>query len=219
MIKAVIFDFDGTIVDTESLWYEVFKKTLSEDYGFELGLEDFAKGIGTTDDILFNYIDSKLGIQIDRESIQEKTEKAFQSQRDILILREGIQDLIEKCIEKGLKLGVASSSGRDWVKHYLNHFGIEGHFQTIKTKEDVEKVKPDPALYIKALEEMGVGPEESLAIEDSVNGSIAAVKAGMHCAAVPNDVTHFLSFHGKVLRYKAFSEIPIDELIMGQGKG
>ncbi|MDM5226802.1 HAD-IA family hydrolase [Cytobacillus sp. NJ13] len=215
MIKAVIFDFDGTIVDTESLWYEVFKQTLSEDYGFELGLEDFAKGIGTTDDILFNYIDSILGIQINRESVQEKTEKAFQSQRDILILREGIQDLIEKCIEKGLKLGVASSSGSDWVKHYLNHFGIEGHFQTIKTKEDVEKVKPDPALYIKALEEMGVEPEESLAIEDSVNGSIAAVQAGMHCAAVPNDVTHFLSFHEKVLRYKAFSEIPIDELIMG----
>ncbi|MDF2039062.1 HAD family hydrolase [Cytobacillus oceanisediminis] len=219
MIKAVIFDFDGTIVDTESLWYEVFKQTLSEDYGFELGLEDFAKGIGTTDEILFNYIDSKLGIKINRESVQEKTEKAFQSQRDILILREGIQDLIEKCIEKGLKLGVASSSGRDWVKHYLNHFGIEGHFQTIKTKEDVEKVKPDPALYIKALEEMGVEPEESLAIEDSVNGSIAAVQAGMHCAAVPNDVTHFLSFHEKVMRYKAFSEIPIDELITEKGKG
>ncbi|MCS0672787.1 HAD family phosphatase [Cytobacillus firmus] len=219
MIKAVIFDFDGTIVDTESLWYEVFKQILSEDYGFELGLEDFAKGIGTTDDILFNYIDSKLGIQINRESVQEKTEKAFQSQRDILILREGIQDLIEKCIEKGLKLGVASSSGRDWVKHYLAQFGIEGHFQTIKTKEDVEKVKPDPALYIKALEEMGVEPEESLAIEDSVNGSIAAVQAGMHCAAVPNDVTHFLSFHEKVMRYKAFSEISIDELITGQGKG
>lgn len=219
MIKAVIFDFDGTIVDTESLWYEVFKQILSEDYGFELNLEDFAKGIGTTDDILFNYIDSKLGIQINRESVQVKTEKAFQSQRDILILREGIQDLIEKCIEKGLKLGVASSSGREWVKHYLDHFGIEGHFQTIKTKEDVEKVKPDPALYIKALEEMGVDPEESLAIEDSVNGSIAAVQAGMHCAAVPNDVTHFLSFHEKVMRYKAFSEIPIDELIMGQGKG
>lgn len=218
MIKAVIFDFDGTIVDTESLWYEVFKQILSEDYGFELGLEDFAKGIGTTDDILFNYIDSKLGIQINRESVQEKTEKAFQSQRDILILREGIQDLIEKCIEKGLKLGVASSSGREWVKHYLDHFGIEGHFQTIKTKEDVEKVKPDPALYIKALEEMGVEPEESLAIEDSVNGSIAAVQAGMHCAAVPNDVTHFLSFHEKVMRYKAFAEIPIDELIMGQGE-
>ncbi|RBP92422.1 putative hydrolase of the HAD superfamily [Cytobacillus firmus] len=219
MIKAVIFDFDGTIVDTESLWYEVFKQVLFEDYEFELHLEDFAKGIGTTDDILFDYIDSKLGIQMNRESIQEKTEKAFQSQRDILILREGIQDLIEKCTEKGLKLGVASSSGRVWVKHYLDHFGIEGHFQTIKTKEDVEKVKPDPALYIKALEEIGVEPEESLAIEDSVNGSLAAVQAGMHCAAVPNDVTHFLSFHEKVLRYKAFSEIPIDELVMGKGKG
>ncbi|KON89643.1 hypothetical protein AF332_24355 [Sporosarcina globispora] len=66
---------------------------------------------------------------------------------------------------------------------------------------------------------MGVEPEESIAIGDSVNGSIAAVQAGMHCVAVPNDVTHFLSFHEKVLRYKAFSEIPINELIMGQGKG
>ncbi|KAF0821842.1 hypothetical protein ACOSZF_10130 [Cytobacillus firmus] len=94
-------------------------------------LEDFAKGIGTTDDILFNYIDDKLGIKVNRKSIQEKTERAFQSQRDILMLRDGIQ-------------------------------------------------------------------------------------AGMHCVAVPNDVTHFLSFHEKVMRYKAFSEIPMDELIMGQ---
>ncbi|CAM3508006.1 HAD family hydrolase [Cytobacillus oceanisediminis] len=213
MIKAVIFDFDGTIVDTESLWFEVFKDVLSKDYGFELKLEEFAKCIGTTDDILFDYIDCTHGISINRNAVKEKTEQVFHSQRDILTLREGVQELIEKFAEQGLKLGVASSSGREWVLHYLKEFGIESHFQIIKTKEDVEKVKPDPALYIKALEEMGVKPEEAIAIEDSANGSIAAIMAGMHCAAVPNDVTDFLTFHEKVLRYKAFSEIPFEELV------
>lgn len=213
MIKAAIFDFDGTIVDTESLWFKVFKQVLHEDYGFRLKLEEFAKSIGTTDDILFDYIDRKLGIHINREDVKEKTEKFFHSQRDVLILREGIQELIEKCAEQGLKLGVASSSGREWVLHYLKEFQLENHFQTIKTKEDVDKVKPDPALYIKALEEMGVKPEEAIAFEDSVNGSIAAIEAGMHCIAVPNDVTDFLTFHEKVLRYKFFAEIPIEEVI------
>ncbi|MBT2690698.1 HAD family hydrolase [Bacillus sp. ISL-47] len=213
MIKAVIFDFDGTIVDTESLWFEVFKAVLSEDYGFDLKLEEFAKCIGTTDDILFDYLDSMHGISIDRNSVQEKTEKVFQSQREILTLREGVQELIEKFAERGLQLGVASSSGREWVLHFLKEFGIESYFPVIKTKEDVEKVKPDPALYIKALEEMGVKPEEAIAIEDSANGSIAAIKAGMSCVAVPNDVTAFLAFHEKVLRYKTFSETSFEELI------
>lgn len=214
MIKAVIFDFDGTIVDTETLWFTITKEILSKDYHVDLPLDEFAKCIGTTDELLYEYIERQLGAPVNREEIEEKAGKKFQSFRDVLILREGVRELIHEMKDRGWMLGVASSSSRDWVESYLEKFQIRHHFQVIKTKEDVEKVKPAPDLYIKAMEALGVKPDEAIAIEDSVNGSIAAISTGMKCVVVPNDVTNFLTFHEKAVRYKMFSEIVIDELII-----
>jgi putative hydrolase of the HAD superfamily len=212
MIKAVIFDFDGTIVDTETLWFTITKEILIRDYHVNLPLEEFAKCIGTTDEVLYEYMEQQLGVPVDRVEIETKVGKKFQSLKDVLILREGVLELIHGMKDRGWMLGVASSSSRDWVESYLKKFQIRHHFQVIKTKEDVEKVKPAPDLYIKAMETLGVGPEEAIAIEDSVNGSRAAIEAGMKCVVVPNDVTNFLTFHEKAVRYKMFSEIIIDEL-------
>ncbi|WP_374702903.1 HAD family hydrolase [Bacillus sp. T33-2] len=212
-MKAIIFDFDGTIVDTETLWFKVFKEVLETEYSFNLQLEEFAKCIGTTDDVLYDYIDRHAGIPVDREGTKAKVHEKFHQLKDILVLREGIKELIYDMSERGLLLGVASSSARDWVEDYLEKFGIRKYFRSIKTKEDVEKVKPDPALYIKALEALKVKPDEAIAIEDSINGSIAALEAGVKCVVVPNDVTEFMTFHEKAYRYKMFSELPLDELL------
>ncbi|MFE8703140.1 HAD family hydrolase [Cytobacillus sp. FJAT-54145] len=207
MIKAVIFDFDGTIIDTETEWYHIFKDILLKDYGVNLPLEEFAKIIGTTDDVLYQYIDSQRDTPIDRLELKEKVYNRFKNQKDVLLLREGIQEMIGEAQELGLRLAIASSSSRKWITDFLDHFGLTETFPIIKTKEDVEKVKPDPALYLKAVEALEIEPSEAIAIEDSVNGSIAAIEAGLTCVVVPNEVTQFLTFHEKALRYKAFSEV------------
>lgn len=213
MITAVIFDFDGTIVDTETLWYKIFKEIVMTDYEMTLPLEEFAKSIGTTDDILFDYLDQQLGKSIDRIQFIEKVSARFQDFRDTLVMREGVYELIKECSSLGLKLGIASSSSLEWVESYLEKFNIKHYFQTIKTKEHVKKVKPDPELYIKAMEALKVQPKEALAIEDSVNGSIAALTAGMACAVIPNEVTEFLNFHKDVLLVNKFSDVPLQTLI------
>ncbi|PLR75712.1 HAD family hydrolase [Bacillus sp. V3-13] len=213
MIKAIIFDFDGTIIDTESLWYRVFKEVLEEDYGVGLPLEQFAKVIGTTDELLYEYINSQMAKPIAREELTEKVSKKFTSYEDVLLLREGVHEVMDEAKDLGLKIAIASSSHREWIDGFLDKFQLNGYFETIKTKEDVTTVKPDPALYLEAIKELGVKAEEALAIEDSVNGSLAAVKAGLHCVVIPNDVTSFMAFHEQTIRYDAFSMFKIHEFL------
>lgn len=217
-MKAVIFDFDGTIIDTETQWYYLFKEVLYEAYGFQLPLEEFAKVIGTTDEVLYKYIHSQVDKPVNREAIEEEVNTRFQRKTDVLELREGIEDLILEAKSLQLKLGIATSSSRAWVQKFLEQFEIIDQFSVIKTKEDVEKVKPDPALYVKTVEEMGIHAKEAIAIEDSVNGTLAAINAGLTCVVVPNEVTNKLIFHEKAKLYQSFSEFSLEQLINRVGK-
>lgn len=213
MIKAIIFDFDGTIIDTETLWYKVYKEVLDKEYNIDLPLSVFAKVIGTTDEVLYSYIESETKAIVNREELENMVHDRFQGLKHTLSLRDGVLELIRESSEKGLKVAIASSSKRKWIVDFLDLFQIGEYFSIIKSKEDVVKVKPDPALYIKAVEELGVEPEEALAIEDSVNGSIAAIEAGLTAVVVPNEVTSFLDFNKRALVYQSFSDINLDNLL------
>lgn len=203
-LKAVIFDFDGTIIDTETIWFEVYKEVFKEKFDVELPLEEFVKVIGTTDEVLYQYIENQVGMKINPREINELANQRFLHKKGILEVREGVKEKLDEAKELGLKIGLASSSSREWVEGFLRQFDLWSYFSVIKTKEDVTKVKPDPALYIKALEELEVEPQEALAIEDSANGAMAAVEAGMKCIVIPNQVTAFLTFHEKTIRSESF---------------
>lgn len=207
MIKAVIFDFDGTLVDTESIWYQVYKEILFEEYSLELPLEQFSKCIGTTDEVLYAYIQEGTGKKVDRNKLEEAVKQRFFGQKEMLEVREGVLEKIKEAEEQGLKIALASSSSREWVDGFLEQFKLKSYFSVIKTREDVEKVKPDPALYLKALQDLEVEPFEALAIEDSANGALAAISAGMYCAVIPNQVTAQLEFHEKAVRSEHFKDL------------
>lgn len=203
-LKAVIFDFDGTIIDTETIWFEVYKEVFKEKFDVELPLEEFVKVIGTTDEVMYQYIENQVGMKINPREINELANQRFLHKKGILEVREGVKEKLDEAKELGLKIGLASSSSREWVEGFLRQFDLWSYFSVIKTKEDVTKVKPNPALYIKALEELEVEPQEALAIEDSANGAMAAVEAGMKCIVIPNQVTAFLTFHEKTMRSESF---------------
>jgi HAD superfamily hydrolase (TIGR01509 family) len=202
MIRAIIFDFDGTILETESpdyhSWREIF-----EEHGAELPLELWAQYIGTSIDTLdpYAHLEKCIGQQVDREHIRSRRRK----RHDELVLQErvlpGVVELISEAKEAGLKIGLASSSSRDWVVGHLSRLGMLEHFEVIKTSDDVQRVKPDPELYLRAVQALNVSAEETLAIEDSVNGLLAAKRAGLHCIAVPNAMTKHLSFEGADAKY------------------
>ncbi|MFD1019865.1 HAD family hydrolase [Thalassobacillus hwangdonensis] len=211
-MKAVIFDFDGLIVDTESVWFDVFKDALQE-YGVDLTMEEFALAIGTTDDVLFDHLDKTYAVQLDRNAIREKTEALYQQRMEVLILREGVLDYLQSAKQLGLKIGLASSSSRSWVEGFLKKFDIFNYFEVIRTKDDVNRVKPDPELYLQAVEALEVAPEETVVFEDSANGLEAAKAAGLHCVMVPNPVTAILSFEGHRLKLASMGDMELNRVL------
>ena len=96
---------------------------------------------------------------------------------------------------------------------FLEELQIREYFEVIKTREDVEKVKPDPALYRVAIEELGIKPSEAVVFEDSLNGLRAAVAAGLTCVVVPNDVTRNLPFENHHLRIESMREKSLKEVL------
>jgi putative hydrolase of the HAD superfamily len=212
LIKAIVFDFDGLIVDTESVWFDVFKEVMIE-YDCDLKIEDFAICIGTTDDILYERLAQIAYKPIDRTEISQKTRERYQDKMSHLQLREGVLDYLQTAKNLGLKIGLASSSSRRWVEGFLERFGIKEFFDVIKTSDDVKRVKPDPELYLRVIQDLGVEGHEALAFEDSKNGLTAAIKAGLHCVIVPNPVTSFLDFSGHLHRLSSMGEIGLHDLL------
>ncbi|TCP29972.1 putative hydrolase of the HAD superfamily [Scopulibacillus darangshiensis] len=212
MIKAVIFDFDGLIIDTESAWYEAYRHVL-EGHGVTLPLEIFGRAVGTHDSTLYDYIHSQGKDGLEREVIEQETAKHYHTLMVSPALRDGVLDYLEAAKAAGLKIGLASSSGRDWVQGYLEKLNILSFFDTIKTRDDVKQVKPDPELYIKAVGALDVRQEDVLAFEDSLNGLKAARAAGLACVIVPNPVTGHLQFEDFSHRLSSMKEMTFDQLV------
>jgi len=195
MLKALIFDFDGLILDTETpeflAWQSVFRA-----HDASLTLEEWAICIGTNDALdPYALLETRTGRTHDAEIVRTLKKSHFTPLIDAETLRPGVRFTMETALALGLKIGVASSSTHDWVESWLRKFELIGHLSSIQCSEDVEKVKPHPALYLHSLDALGVCANEALALEDSLNGLRAAKAAGIHTIAIPNPMTRHLPLH------------------------
>jgi HAD superfamily hydrolase (TIGR01509 family) len=213
VIKALIFDFDGLILDTETPEYQSWQEIYRE-HGCELSLAKWGECIGTAN--VFNpyaYLEEQCGRAMDRAAIQEKRRARFKKLMHGQPLLPGVEAYIQDAKRLGLRLGVASSSSRAWVEGHLRRFQIDTFFNCTNCSDDVERVKPDPALYLRALETLGVDAREAIAIEDSPNGALAASRAGIFCVTVPNTLTQQLIFSAGDLRLASLSSLPLEALL------
>lgn len=194
MIKALIFDFDGLILDTESPEFQTWREVFAA-HGHELTLDLWADLVGRprTYFDMYAYFKALNGPLTDIEALRR--DRRAQVIRLVLDqpLLPGVLSYLTEATELGLKIGLASSSGGDYVRGHLKRLKLSEYFHVTKCFEDTESHKPDPGPYLAVLEEIGVKPSEALAFEDSPNGVAAARAAGIFCVAVPNPITQCLS--------------------------
>jgi HAD superfamily hydrolase (TIGR01509 family) len=204
VIRALVFDFDGLVFDSETHEYAVIRDIFRE-HGAELPLEVWGTCVGTHSGAFdaHAYLEECVGRPLDRDAIARLRRERFFAR----IEREGALAGVEACLEAaramGLRIGLASSSRREWVLGQLSRLGLLPCFEAVRAADDVEHVKPDPELYLSVLDALGVAPAEAVAFEDSPNGALAARRAGMRVVVVPNSVTAALEFGEHDLRLES----------------
>jgi HAD superfamily hydrolase (TIGR01509 family) len=213
VIRAIVFDFDGLILDTEEpvyrSWLEVY-----EAHGEELPFERWVQIVGSTTTGFHPqyHLEERLGRPLPKEVLDRRIDR-----RTELVLANallpGVVDHLDAARERGIKLGVASSSTADWVRGHLARLGILDRFQCLRCRDDVAHAKPEPDLYLAVLECLGVGASEAIAIEDSPNGITAAKRAGMRCVAIPNSITARLDFGEADLVLGSLADVTLAELL------
>lgn len=214
MIRGLIFDFDGTILDTEMpafrAWQEIY-----EEHGCTLPLAEWAKALGGSgrDFDPCAYLETLIGRELDRSALRSRREVRKLELMAAEAVLPGVLEYIDAARTIGLRMTVASSSPRSWVVEHLDRFGLLDSFACLNCADDVERVKPDPALYLRALDQLGLQAEEAIVIEDSPNGVAAAKAAGIFCVAVPNALTCELPLNHADLRLTSLLDMPLSALI------
>jgi putative hydrolase of the HAD superfamily len=214
VIKAVIFNFGGTILDTETPRYTSFQHAYREQ-GAELDWSRYAQCIGTGMQEFNPYEDllsrMKLPVQLNsfRDSIRSRCAELTEQEQ----LRPGIMDALVRAKAMGLRIGLVSSLTRREMDPYLQTRGIMSYFDCIRTADDVTRLAPDPEAYQQTLQMLGVKPRQAVAIEDSPAGAAAAMTAGVYTAVVPNATTERLKFGHCHARLDSLDQIELPELL------
>ena len=184
-IKAVLFDMDGVLVDSEAYIFEAVRLMFAE-YGVQVRPEDALPFVGTGENSYIAGIGSANGFEV---KIERDKARVYQIYKEItrgkLKSLPGTADFIRQCQEKGIKIAVASSADRVKIDINLREIGLPADaFDAIVSGEEVERKKPFPDIYLLAAKKLGVEPEVCLVVEDAVSGVAAAKAAGAMCLAL-----------------------------------
>jgi len=188
VLRAVIFDFDGLVLETEEPIYRAHAEVY-EAHGHQLPLDFWKTTVGTDTFDPDADLEARLGRSLDREAIERGRRRRTDELLAGRAVLPGVLELRDRVRAAGLKLAIASSSSRGWVTGHLERLGIAEGWDCVICREDAELAKPDPGLYKATLDCLGVQPDEAVAIEDSEHGVAAASGAGVACLVVPSLMT------------------------------
>lgn len=201
------------ILETERPDYQSWREVYRE-HGLDLPMSVWADVIGRGHHYFDPYQElvAQLGRNLDREEVLNHRRARHLEMIAGLEVLPGVRDAIDEAERLGLLVGVASSSSRAWVVGHLRRLGLD-RFRCVRCRDDVERTKPDPDLYLAVCECLGVRPEEAVALEDSANGITAAKAAGLSCVAIPNPMTVGLDLGAADLRLASLAEVSVGRLL------
>lgn len=186
MLRGVVFDFDGVIVDSHPVHTRTWMKFL-ESMGRKASEHDLHYILDgrTREDIIRHFFG-----ELDSETIAEyghRKEQMFRDEAASVQTVRGLETFLAELVEAQLALAIASSGSRGRVSFLLDRLGLAQHFPVVVTSDDVKHGKPNPALFLKAAENLHIDPADLVALEDAVSGVRAATAAGMKCVGIANN--------------------------------
>ena len=190
MIKAVIFDMDGLMFDSELLGIKITEEVMSE-YPYEFDKDLNMRIIGTNEAFIQNEYRQVYGADFPFKEVWKKKKErtiAYYEENDIP-KKTGLIELLDFLKKQHLKLGVATSTERVKTEYILKKAGIYSYFDNIVCGDEVNHSKPNPEIYLKSVQALQVKPEEALVLEDSENGLRAAHSAGIRTVFIKDLVS------------------------------
>lgn len=186
-MKAVIFDMDGLMFDTEAAHVKAWDHA-GERMGIGRAGKMVLKTMGTNAAMARRIWEAEYGKQFDGDTLREYAEEflADYYRENGFPVKKGLYRLLSFLKERGCKLAVASSTGREDVTAHLKETEVYGYFDAVICGDMVKRSKPEPDIYLKACEALGEAPEDCCALEDSRNGLLSAARAGCRTIMVPD---------------------------------
>jgi HAD superfamily hydrolase (TIGR01509 family) len=212
-VEALLFDFDGTLIDTESAEYHAWEQ-IFRDHGVELSIDRWSSCIGTIGGFEpLEELEAAVGA-IDHDEVTDRRRRRLYELLAREALRPGVAEYLAGARRLGLKVGIASTSSEEWILSQLARVDHRSSFDCIVCANlDPERAKPRPVVYLEALDELGVRPSAAIAFEDSPNGVRAAKAAGIYTVAVPNRITASLDLRHADLVLSSLEDLPLEELL------
>lgn len=209
---AIVFDFDGVVLDTETPLYSSWQEMYSR-YGVHLDLELFAAYIGGAEYFDFHAdLEKQTGLTFDRQSLMDERRAMYREHVAGNTVLPGVKDYLKEARGRGFQIGLASNSDIGWVGSNLRELGLFDNFDVLKTRDDVVNVKPDPEIYLAALHDLKTDPQRAIAIEDSASGVASAKAAGIFTVAVPNPITRYHNLDAADVILDSLASTPFSDL-------
>lgn len=213
-LAAVVFDFDGVILDSESAEFESHRR-IFERHGVPLTTEEWCDQIGVWveehERRWCATLNERCGVAMEYETFKAEQRRIFHEVLSAEPMR-GVRDLLDALADAGVPTAVASTSSARWVVPAVERLGLADRFRTIVTANDVARRKPAPDVYLEATRRLGADPRRSVAIEDSGPGIASATAAGLSTVAIPHWLTVSHDLAPARLRVAHAGELTIDVL-------
>jgi HAD superfamily hydrolase (TIGR01509 family) len=207
-LRALVFDYDGLIVDSERVQAECLIEIVGE-WGATISIEDFGHLFGTVDagHVWDELLDRWCGRTV--AELDDRLRVMMPPIKDALPLLDGVRELLDAAHDAGLRVGIGTGNSHEILERRLGRHGIFDRFDAVVTRADVEHGKPAPDIYLEVARRLDVDPAECLVLEDSVPGCEAALAAGMRVIACPSVVSAHLAFPDGVARVTSLREVTL----------